>query len=100
MSESLHVRAGDTLDIPLEGTQGTGFRWQVSLPAGAEKLLAVVDEGREMAAPSAGGVYIQHFRFRALAPGQVDLTFRYRRSWEAANSGTVRVVAVQIEPAA
>ncbi len=99
MPQTIHVKAGETFEVPLEGSAGTGFRWEVQLSAAASKLVALQGDDREAASTVPGGPTVQHFRFQALAPGQTDLVFRYRRNWEAPDSGTAQTVAVQIDPA-
>lgn len=99
MPQAIHVKAGETFEVPLEGTAGTGFRWEVQLSAAAARLVALQGDEREAASTVPGDRTVQHFRFRALAPGQTDLVFRYRRTWEAPDSGTAQTIPVQIDPA-
>jgi predicted secreted protein len=99
MPQNIQVKSGETFQIPLKGSAGTGFRWEVELPDAAARHIALVADEREAVSMKPGGPTVQHFRFQARAPGQVALTFRYRRSWEAPDSGTAQTVEVQIDPA-
>ncbi len=99
MSHPIHVKTGDTFEVPLEGSAGTGFRWEVELSPAATQLVKLQADERETVSTVPGGRTLQRFHFRALAPGQVDLNFRYRRTWEAPDSGTLETVSVQIDPA-
>jgi predicted secreted protein len=99
VNQSIRVRAGETFDVPLKGSAGTGYRWEVVVPPAAAQLLALSNETRDTTTVP-GGPTVQHFHFQALAPGTLDLTFRYRRSWEAPDSGETHVVTVQIDPRA
>ncbi len=99
-SSAIHVKAGETFEVPLEVTAGTGFRWEVVLPSGAAHQVTLLEETRDVPTLTPGGPTVQRFRFRALTAGTLKLTFRYRRTWESADSGDQRVVAVQIDPAA
>ena len=99
MNQTIHVKVGESFDVPLKGTGGTGYRWEVTLPPEAADLIAWLGETRE-ATTVPGGPTIQHFRFQALATGTLDLTFRYRRSWAAPDSGEALTVTIQIDPVA
>jgi predicted secreted protein len=99
MRQTVHCKVGEKFVIPLEGSAGTGFRWEVVPSTAAERFVALVDEDRAAASTVPGGRTVQHFRFQALAPGKLELAFRYRRSWEAPDSGTLETVDVQIDPA-
>lgn len=99
MPQNIQVKSGETFQIPLKGSAGTGFRWEVELPDTAARHVALVAADREAASTMPGGPTVQLFHFQALAPGKVALTFRCRRSWEAPGSGTVQTVDVQIDPA-
>lgn len=99
-SPAIHVKAGETFEVPLEVTAGTGFRWEVVLPPGATLQVTLLEETRDVPTLTPGSKTVQRFRFRALTAGTLELTFRYRRAWKAADSGDQRVFAVQIDPAA
>jgi predicted secreted protein len=97
MRQDIHVRVGETFEIPLEGSAGTGFRWEVDPLADAARQVKLLKEGRTAVSTVPGGKTVQRFQFQALAPGKLDLTFRYRRAWEDPASGTVQTIAVQID---
>lgn len=97
--EARRVKTGETFDIALSGAAGTGFRWEAEFSAAARQHVAIVARASSAASTVPGGPTVQTFRCRALKPGTVTLTFRQRRSWEAADSGTVQTIAVQIDPA-
>jgi predicted secreted protein len=99
MGQVIHVKAGAMFEVPLEGSAGTGFRWELVSSAATKHAVTLVDEDREATSTVPGGRTIQHFRFSAQSPGKVGLTFRYRRSWEAPDSGTLQTIEVQIDPA-
>lgn len=99
LTQSINARVGETFEVPLEGTAGTGFRWEVVLPPTAANVVTLLEETRDVATTVPGSRTVQRFRFRALAPGTLKLTFKYRRAWEAVASGDERVFALQIDPA-
>jgi predicted secreted protein len=99
MEQAIHVKVGEAFEVPLEGSAGTGFRWELTSSAATKHLVTLVDEDRVATSTVPGGRTLQHFHFQALAPGTLKLTFRYRRSWEALDSGTVQTIDVQIDPA-
>ena len=99
MQPNILAKVGETFEISLEGSAGTGFRWEFDpLPAAAQ-FVQLGEESREAQSTVPGGRTVQRFQFHALAPGTVDLTFRRRRAWEDPASGTVQIVAVQIDAA-
>ncbi|HEY3106846.1 MAG TPA: protease inhibitor I42 family protein [Gaiellaceae bacterium] len=95
----VEVSVGGTFDVPLEGVPTSGFRWELSIPDEARKLIAPLDEKWEADACLPGGPAVQRFRFRASAPGEATLTFRYARPWEDQPPRDERTVSVRIEPA-
>ncbi len=97
MQQNIHVRVGETFDIPLEGSAGTGFRWEVDPSPEAARLVKLLDERVEVTSTVPGGRTVRHFHFQAVSPGKLDLTFRYRRAWEDSASGTVQTIAIQID---
>jgi predicted secreted protein len=99
MPQNIHVKVGDTFDVPLAGSAGTGFRWEFASSAAAKRFVTLLDEDRAAVSTVPGGKTVQHFRFQAVAPGKLKLTFRHRRSWEASDSGTIQTIDVQIDPA-
>src|SRR5512136_2875353 len=100
MGQGIRVRVGDTFEIPLEGAAGTGFRWEFVPPSATTDLVELVEESREATSTVPGGRTVHHFRFHALAPGKLELTFRHRRAWEPPDSGSAQTIEVQIDPQA
>jgi len=98
MRQHIQVKAGEAFEVPLEGNAGTGFRWELASSPATKHLVTLVDEDRIAASTVPGGPTVQHFRFQAVASGKLELTFRYRRSWEAPDSGTVQTIDVLIDP--
>jgi inhibitor of cysteine peptidase len=78
------VHVGDTLELRLAENATTGYRWETE--ASLANILAPVDASASYpnAAVGSGGVAI--FHFRAVAPGQGDLSLRYWRTWEGEGS--------------
>ena len=97
MPQTIHVRAGETFEVSLEGTAGTGFRWEFDALPATVGLVSLLEERREAVSTLPGGRTIQHFRFQALSPGKLDLTFRFRRAWETSTADTVQTTTVQID---
>ena len=97
MQQYIQVKAGEAFEVPLEGSAGTGFRWELASLAATNQFVTLIDEDRIAASTVPGGRTVQHFRFQAVAPGKLELAFRYRRPWEAPDSGTVQTVDVQID---
>lgn len=91
---TVRVAAGDTVEIALPESAGTGYRWALAdLPTG----VTLVDERREPGdptVPGSGGHRV--FRVRAGASGTVSA--QLRRPWqsgEAAEHFSVRVAIVK-----
>ena len=94
----IDVPVGATFDVRLEGIPSSGFRWSLSIPDEARELIASLGDDWEQASGLAGGSAVQRFRFRASAPGEATLTFRYARPWEEAAPRDERSVSVRIAP--
>ena len=99
MGQAIHVKVGEMFEVPLEGSAGTGFRWELEPSVATKRFVTLVAEDREATSTVPGGRTAQQFRFQAVTSGKLELTFRYRRSWEAPDSGTVQTIEVQIDPA-
>ncbi len=95
--ESMRVHVGQTFEVSLEGNPTTGFRWEMQLPSAAAALVAFENENFEANTSQVGAPAVQRFRFSALAPGRVNLVFKYRRAWEKVEARDERVVSVRIE---
>jgi predicted secreted protein len=100
MPQNIHAKVDETFEVSLEGSAGTGFRWELDpLPATA-RLVELLKEDRAAVSIAPGGRTVQRFQFRAVSPGKANLTFRHRRAWEDPASGTVQVVTIQIDTSA
>ncbi len=97
MSQKIHAGAGETFEVTLEGAAGTGFRWEFEPQSTTVQFVKLLNESREALSTVPGGRTVQRFRFQALSPGKVDLTFRQRRAWEDSASGTAQTITVQID---
>lgn len=99
MVDVRRVQVGDSFDICLDATPTAGFRWEVEMPPEADALLMSQGRDTEAARGVVGGSARQCFHFQALAPGQVNLHFRYGRPWEATVQEE-KVVSIHIHRAA
>lgn len=97
MAHTIRAKVGETFEITLEGSAGTGFRWEFEPMPETTRLVSLLEERREAVSTVPGGQTIQHFQFQAVSPGKLDLTFRNRRAWEGAGTGTVQTITVQID---
>jgi inhibitor of cysteine peptidase len=78
---TVHLKAGDTLEMRLESNPSTGYRWSV-LPE-STPLLKLVDTSQTKPAKSGvGRPIVQIFRFQPLRHGDGTLRLHYVRSWE------------------
>ncbi len=100
MAHNIHAKVGETFEITLEGSAGTGFHWEFDPLPETTRLVSLLEERPEAVSAVPGGRTLQHFKFQALSPGKLDLTFRNRRAWEGAATGTVQTITVQIDASA
>ena len=93
---SVSLRVGEHLMVALPGNPTTGFEWEpVEKPAALTRLPGV--DYRPRPGPivfGGGGTF--YFRYRATAPGAGDLSFAYRRPWEAAPPGRTFSILVTV----
>ena len=69
--------------IGLERNAGTGYEWQCSIaPDGVVEQVDQVTNGLAEGKNASGGPLRDDFTFKAMAPGEVVLTFDLARSWE------------------
>ncbi len=78
----VQVKAGDAIQVELEGAGGTGYWWYVTgLDAARLEVLS-----EETKAPSdkklLGGPVTGVWRFKAKEPGKTQLIMKYYRVWE------------------
>jgi len=108
------LKVGETYEIAVESAPSTGHRWDVVMPPKSAGLISLVEVVSESTTPPSaglnpllggiefplvGGTVVQRFRFRALAPGEVDLSLIYRQPWVRLNVREERVVSFRINPA-
>jgi inhibitor of cysteine peptidase len=93
---SVEVPAGGMLFVDLPGNPTTGYIWQIT-----DKDDAVLEPADYAFQPSSDGIGaggVEHFEFKAVAPGEFTLQFAQSRPWEtdaeptATYSITVKVV--------
>ena len=80
MSGVIETRQGEVFEIALESSPTTGFRWELADPP--NPLVQLISDTIDPNMSASGAPAVQRFQFRAEAPGQCELTFHYRRSWE------------------
>ncbi len=96
MEEGIRARVGDVFEIELEGASGTGFTWVFQPQSPGPALVELTRENREASSTTPGGRTIHRFSFKALAPGELVLSFRHQRAWQPSHAGTVRSFSVRI----
>jgi predicted secreted protein len=82
VSKFISASANEEFEIVLEGVPTAGYTWEVIRPLQNEAVVEELGHEWQPSSSSVGGPAQEHFRFRALAPGEVQLRFRYRRPWE------------------
>ncbi len=97
MQNAIRAKVGETFEISLEGSAGTGFHWEFDPQPAAIRLIKLLGESREAASTVPGGRTVHRFQFQAVSPGKVDLTFHLRRAWETTSAGTTQSITVQID---
>ncbi len=106
-SQTVQLKVGETFEIPLESIASTGYGWEVLMSPSAAGKISFAEMMRESTEPPStdpwkmplGGSEIHRFRFRALAPGEVNLSLIYRQPWVKLNVSEERVISVRINPA-
>ena len=81
----IEIAIGETLELTLPETSGTGFRWV--LTANGQPVLALEREYYADAADTRGGHRTHCWRFKAIIEGKARLHLSYARPWE---TSTVR----------
>jgi inhibitor of cysteine peptidase len=81
--ESIALREGDLLLIALAGNPTTGYEWEIEEEPddGLLERIPGIDYHPDSDLVGGGGTF--YFRYRAVATGHGNLTFAYRRPWEA-----------------
>ena len=81
----IRVEAGDSFAIELAGNPTTGYMWQPDVDSQHLELLGQKFEpGGE--GVGAGGTEV--FHLRALATGDTEIAFEYRRPWDRVGRDT------------
>jgi predicted secreted protein len=94
---TLRLKTGDSIMVQLPIQRGTGYAWQPA-EATANSLFSIEAQPDTSDTPGRPGAKeTQQFRLRVKQSGEADLTFQYRRPWDAkappAKTFTVRVEA-------
>lgn len=71
------------IDIALDETPTSGYRWSLSESSPGVVLVEATTELDPTPVPVAGGAAQRRFRFRAERAGTYDLVFQLKRDWEA-----------------
>jgi predicted secreted protein len=74
----INATAGEVFEVRLAGNPTTGFLWEAKVDANA---LELVSQGFEPAGEAVGAGGQEVFRFHALAAGETQIAFAYRRPW-------------------
>lgn len=90
----VETAVGDEFEVELEGVPTAGFRWEASPPEPA--CVRLLGDEVEAARGRAGGPAVQRFRFEALASGEAELRFAYRRPWEPGPPRAERSIRVTV----
>jgi predicted secreted protein len=78
---TVHLKAGDQLELRLKSNPTTGYMWYVHPKSTA--LLKLIGESQTQAGePGVGRPIFQIFRFQAVSAGDGILLLHYVRSWE------------------
>lgn len=82
-ASSAATGAADEVTIGLDYNAGTGYEWVCAAePEGIVELTGQETEKLSEAENLSGGPLRENFTFRAIAPGEVIITFNLARSWE------------------
>jgi len=98
VAETVLAKPGQEFEIVLEGSPTTGFIWQLAHPLEKSGLVEVLGENIEPSTSLAGAPARQHFRFRAVTAGEMNLHFACRRPWEKKAPREQRQFVVKISP--
>ena len=80
--KTLNVKAGEQIEVVLDGNPSTGFTWEAT-DLDASMIQQVGEAGFKSGNPGlvgAGGILT--LKFRILKPGTTSLTLVYHRPWE------------------
>jgi inhibitor of cysteine peptidase len=76
----IEVSIGETMELALPETSGTGYRW--AFTSRGESILALEKEYSAADATAPGSGRMRCWRLKAIAPGNAMLKLDYSRSWE------------------
>jgi len=81
-SAPVAIQVGQKVKLDLEENPSTGYswRWECDVPEAVELVGDDYEQGGEEGMVGAPG--LRSFRFAALAPGKVAITFHYGQDWE------------------
>ena len=83
--------------INLDYAAGTGFEWKCAIePEGVVELVDQTTQNMSADSTTAGGPLRERFTFRAIAPGEVVLTFTLERGWEPGQAAETQVYAFTV----
>lgn len=82
VSNIISASPNKEFEIILEGVPTAGYSWELVGPPEKEGVVQELGHEWQPSSSRVGGPAQEHFRFRALAAGEVHLRFRYRRPWE------------------
>lgn len=79
---SIEATTGDSFSVDLDANPTTGYQWELDFDSEYLQLLnrKYVPRATETDLVGAGGT--DTFNFRALKPGDTEMTFSYLRPWE------------------
>jgi len=78
---TVHLRAGEVLEVRLKSNPSTGFMWYVE-PKSTPLLKLAGQSQTEPAGSAVGKPIVQFFRFQTEKSGDGILLLHYVRSWE------------------
>jgi inhibitor of cysteine peptidase len=94
--QTVDIGVNQQFVIALGSNPTTGYSWQESYD---QTMLELVkwnyEEEAEEGVVGAGG--IEYFRFKALKPGQTEITLTYEQPWEDGGIGETKVFTVIIK---
>ena len=96
-SSSTAAGSGDVVQIALDYSAGTGYEWQSSIePEGVVAEVGKETENKAAGQNTTGGALSDLYTFRAVAPGEVVITFKLERSWEKGEAAEEQVYAFTV----
>jgi inhibitor of cysteine peptidase len=99
--KSVTLKAGDSIQIKVDGNPTTGFEWTAALEAKDAALLAqqgdpaYADSSTNPSIVGSGGTYT--FTFKALAAGTATIKLVYQRGWEKVEPAKTFTVTVTVQ---